>query len=177
MSNSKLPPDDATLAAHELTQQIKDGRRLAGRREEAEAEPFVDAGEREAMDALASVATSRPAEPLEDGKIERISHARAKPTAEDLPETPDDAYRLMDAVFKKWATNFVKNPREANRELARDLGRDTALYIRAGVLRLTDSLDAINKLSAIKAATGDEGGGEDVQAGIEELRAAMRGGR
>jgi hypothetical protein len=181
-SRTALPPDDATLAAHELTQRIRDARLTAEREEEAANQTLAAAGEREALAALASVLPSRPLEPEEPepikGKRDRISRARPKPTKEDLPATPDDAYRLMDAVFKKWQINFAKNPREANRELARDLGGDTAIYLRAQILRLPDMLDAINKLGMLKAEKGDDGGGdEDLMRDIEDLRALMRGDR
>jgi hypothetical protein len=183
LSNIKrtaLPLDDATLAAHELTRQIRDARLVAEREEETANRTLAAAGEREAIEALSSVMNSRPLEPEEPaaskGK-DRISRARPKPTKEDLPATPDDAYRLMDAVFKKWQINFAKNPREANRELARDLGGDTAIYLRAQILRLPDMLDAINKLGMLKAEKNDDGGGEDLEQGIEDLRAMMRGDR
>lgn len=179
MKKSGLPPTDAELASHELTQRIKDARIVAEQEQERADEP-----ERMAMDALASVLSSRPLEPDEAPQVlppavkprkPTITKAKPKPTTAELPATPDDAYRLMDAVFKKWSANYAKNPREANRELARDLGSDTAIYLRAQILRLPDMLDAINKLGMLKAEKGDDGQEEDVEAAIESWRAQMRG--
>jgi hypothetical protein len=198
INRTALPPDDATLAAHELTQRIRNARLTAEREEEAANQTLAAAGEREALAALASVLPGRPLEPespadagIDRGRSssprsregiprkhgERISRAKPIISHAELPATPDDAYKLMDAVFKKWRTNFAKDPRGANRELARDLGGDTAIYLRAQILRLPDMLDAINKLGMLKAEKGDDGGDEDLMQDIEDLRALMRGDR
>src|SRR5574337_1079645 len=99
VKRTALAPDDATLAAHELTQRIRDARLTAEREEAALNSTLAAAGEREAIDAIASVMAGRPVEgeeaaPRKQGK-ERISRAKPKPTKAELPATADDAYRLM----------------------------------------------------------------------------------
>ena len=83
----------------------------------------------------------------------------------------------MDLAYKKWEKAARKNLTAANRELAFDLGRDMALYLRSGIIRMNDLHATIEKLTASAKAgkdTGDEGE-EDLDDQLEDLRKAMRG--
>ena len=95
-------------------------------------------------------------------------------------KTPEErtakAYRLMDTAFKKWNRDFRKDPRKASRELAADLGQDTSLYMEAGILRLGDMLDAINKLAPqVKPEKESTANEDDFETDLEQLRKDLRG--
>ena len=88
----------------------------------------------------------------------------------------EQAYRLMDLAYQKWAKAAMKDPRKANRELAIDLGRDTALYLRAGVIRLSDIQATIQHLLMVKGAKDDEPD-DQYEDDLESLRKDIRGGK
>ncbi len=84
------------------------------------------------------------------------------------------AYKLMDTAYQKWAKGAKSNLSKANRELAMDLGRDTALYLRTGIIRLGDLHDVINKLTAAKAGKEDNEDAADFDEEMESMRKALR---
>ena len=86
------------------------------------------------------------------------------------------AYKLMDTAYKKWAKGAEKDLNKANRALAIDLGKDTALYLRSGIIRMNDIHSTIEKLTAA-SKTGKDGGDdeENLDDDLEELRQQLRG--
>ena len=86
------------------------------------------------------------------------------------------AYKLMDTAYKKWAKGAEKDLTKANRALAIDLGKDTALYLRSGIIRMNDIHSTIEKLTAA-SKTGKDGGDdeENLDDDLEELRQQLRG--
>lgn len=198
-----LPPTDDELYAAELTQTMKDRDRLAKMEDEKETARLVKAREPEALEALKATAAFQGGVPVNDHidteegdpgvvvapkKAGRPRKADREPTDEsrspsgssDGPKPrkrdPSKAYDLMDKAFQKWAVNSVKDIRKANRDLARDLGADTAIYLESGVLRLADMLDSMIKLTALaKAKEDDVEGAENYDESMEELRTMLRG--
>lgn len=82
----------------------------------------------------------------------------------------------MDAAYRKWGVAAKKDLRKANRELAIDLGKDTALYLRSGIIRLADLHAAIDRLTATKTGEKDrDEDAEDFESELETMRAALRG--
>ena len=80
----------------------------------------------------------------------------------------------MDIAYQRWAKSAAKDPRKANRELAIELGKDTVVYLKAGLIRLGDFNDVVQKLLTVKAGkeeTPDEGFEDD----LESMRAMLRG--
>jgi len=112
----------------------------------------------------------------------RTASETAPPSSEE--EEPDEthtkdeklAYRLMDTAYKKWAKGAEKDLHKANRALAIDLGKDTALYLRSGIIRMADIHATIEKLTASakagKDTTDDEG---DFDNEMEDFRKQLRG--
>jgi hypothetical protein len=105
-----------------------------------------------------------------------------KITTEEIiePENRDRderlAYRLMDLAYKKWAKGAEKDLNKANRALAIDLGKDTALYLRSGIIRMNDIHSTIEKLTAASKAGKDGGDDEEnLDDDLEELRQQLRG--
>ena len=82
----------------------------------------------------------------------------------------------MDTAYKKWAKGAEKDLNKANRALAIDLGKDTALYLRSGIIRMNDIHSTIEKLTAA-SKTGKDGGddAENLDDDLEELRQQLRG--
>lgn len=80
----------------------------------------------------------------------------------------------MDLAYSKWAKTVAKDPRKANRELAMDLGKDTVLYLRAGLIRLNDFNDVVQKLLTLKGGK-EEAPEEGFEDDLESMRAMLRG--
>jgi hypothetical protein len=188
-TTSPLPPlSDSALASAEQTQSARDRAHMEALEDEQEQTRLALAGDPEAMAALqagSSILLGRPLEPPPPKKERKPVKRNAKLKMDEAPEPapPDsafanDAYKLMDTAFRKWSKRSEKNPREAFRDLARDLGADTALYLQAGVLRLSDMLDSMMKLTALgKPKEEEPEGGEDFDAELESMRSALRGSK
>ena len=197
------PATDAELADAERRQIARDTAHMERTEDEREQRTLAKAGDPDAQSALAATAAmieSRPVEhndedqestvqrpPRRSGRKNGVSPPRGKtqspppPTREklaerDLPADSAQAYSLMDLAFRKWSRKFEKDPRGANRELARDLGGDTAIYLKTGIVRLSDMLDAMNKLTALAKPKEEEPEGGDIESEMESMRAALRGG-
>lgn len=88
------------------------------------------------------------------------------------------AYKLMDTAYKKWAKTAEKDFSKANRALAIDLGKDTMLYIRSGIIRMNDLQSTIDKLTASSKAGKDNSDAEDnFDEEMEEFRQQLRDGK
>lgn len=196
------PLSDEELAAAERTENARTQARIEQIEDEKEQTRLAAAGDPDAVAALeslragASVLSGRPAidedePPVLTPKVRKPKSVRHREKPVDPePSSPDDAeirdqareekaFKLMDAVFRKWGKSSEKNPREAFRELARDMGQDMALYVRAGLLRLTDAPDLLMKMTAMGKSKDEpaDGGGEDFDQEMESFREALRGGK
>lgn len=199
----KLPPTEDELYAAELTQTMKDRDRLAKMEDEKETARLVKAREPEALEALKATAAFQGGVPVNDHtdteegdsgvvaapkkagrprKADRKStfESRSAPEPGNGAKSQDElfelAHKLMDECWKKWAVAAKKSPREAFRQLALDLGRDTSLYLRAGVTRAPDWADLMIKFMALPKAKEDEiEGAENFDENMEDLRKMLRG--
>jgi hypothetical protein len=190
------PLTDEELAAAEQTQSVRDRAAQEKLVDEQEQTRLALAGDPDAMAALAAGASAllgRPVEPDEPAPPEPARERKRNAPKKHAEKTSEDAaarqaaereaigkkaYQLMDAAFRKWRSNMKKNPREANRELARDLGGDAAIYLQAGVLRMSDLLDMTMKLTALGKPKEEEvEGAEDYDAEMEVFRNQLRGAK
>ena len=198
-----MPPTDAELADAERHQLARDQSHIEQAEDEREQRTLAKAGDPDAQAALAATASmiqSRPVEHDDDTeepgnrrtapRHSRTHRRNAKtsagtavapadngaPKERDLPTDAAQAYKLMDLAFRKWAHKFKSDPRGANRDLAQDLGADTAIYHQCGIVRLGDMLDSLNKLTALAKPKEDEPEGGDIETEMESMRAALRGG-
>ena len=202
-----MPPTDAELADAERRQSARDTAHVESAEDEREQRTLAKAGDPDAvagLKAAASMIESRPVEHGDDTEehsapersrpstIGRKAAANAKrkkvagdaipsdngaPEERNLPTDAAQAYKLMDLAFRKWKKMSQRDLRGANRELARDLGGDAAIYLQSGVVRLSDMLDAMNKLTALAKPKEDEAeGSESIESEMESMRAALRGG-
>lgn len=84
----------------------------------------------------------------------------------------------MDTAYKKWAKLAEKDLHKANRALAIDLGKDTALYLRSGIIRMTDIHATIEKLTAsAKAGKDNPDDEQNFDEEMESMRRTLRGGK
>lgn len=165
--------------------------------EEDRAERLAQAGEPDAQEALRASAAFVHSQPLDPPKSRqhRIDIKLAPPLKErperqlpvppeipppivpkELNEDQEQAFKLMHLAFQKWARDFKKKPVEANLDLAVNLGGDTAIYLKNGIWKVADALDAINKLTGMNKRTPTDGSeAEELDAAIDKLRAEMRG--
>jgi len=200
------PATDAELADAERRQTARDTAHMERIEDEREQRTLAKAGDPEAVAALqatASMIESRPvehndgeepAEPIRKSRGDTRRNAKerrgnatphtqnsrsAKEGEQDreLPTDASAAYQLMDLAFRKWKKTSQRDLRGANRELARDLGGDAAIYLQSGVVRLSDMLDAMNKLTALAKPKEEEPEGGDIESEMESMREALRGGR
>jgi len=168
--------------------------RIAAIEDEQEQTRLAEAGDPEAQAALlatSSVLGSIPIGDSEEIEVEERPAPKAKknrrvvraaeppaPPKEEEPQDPEQAaYDLMDVAYRKWASHAKENLTKANRELAIDLGKDTALYLRSGIIRLADLHDTINKLTAVGRGANKEESQEeeDYDGELEDLRKRLRG--
>jgi hypothetical protein len=117
--------------------------------------------------------TTKAAEPPA-ASIEEVGRIQAR----DLTADQQKAYELMDIAFRKWRRTAASDIRRANRELARDLGGDTAIFLKNNILRLPDMLDAMNKLMMLtKPSKEEDPESEDFEAELTSMREALRDGK
>ena len=82
----------------------------------------------------------------------------------------------MDTAYQKWAREAKRNIGKANKDLAFDLGRDTVLYLRNGLIKsLGDMHDVINKLTIPKAGQEKDPDEQSFDEEMESMRTALRG--
>jgi hypothetical protein len=200
--NTLPPPTDEELAAAEQTELRRRRERMDEIEKAQEEARLARAGDPDAKEALNATASVLASKPVGDGGNESADKAAPKatrPKASKRKETPsrerraepeapkkeepsrlevnqEKAYKLMDAAYQKWAKTYAKDPRKANRELAIDLGRDTALYLRAGIIRLSDIQDTIQKLTVVKGGKDDDVD-DQFEDDLESLRKELRGGK
>jgi hypothetical protein len=174
------PPTDRELYLAEQVQLRKDADVVAETEGEDELERLATAGDPEAMAALqagASMLSSREIEPEPPKRVKPPPAPKPEKIKErEIPDDKDAAFRLMDVMFRKWKRAAEKDPRQANRDLARDLGGDTAIFLKAGIVRLGDQLDLIIKLTALAKPKDDDGDKDmNFDEEMETLRAWLRG--
>ena len=193
-----LPPSDQDLATAEITEESRKQRIIDELAEADRAERLALAGEPEARAhrievnraGLNASAAFLHAQPLEAPKAKKpfalpTRKERSRESEADTPVAPADreltsnqesAFKLMDLAFQKFARDFKSKPKEARINLALDLGRDTAVYLKTGIWKVADALDAINKLTGLNTrAKEDDAEGQDFDADLDELRATLRG--
>jgi hypothetical protein len=186
---ARPPLTDEELASAEQTMQVRDRTRQEAIADEQEQTRLAMAGDPDALEALkagASALLGRPVDP--DPEPPPPREKRNVPKKPKRPEVNEnipvddmfkqDAYRLMDASFRKWKLKSEKDPRGAFRDLARDLGGDTAIYLKANIWRLSDVPELLMKLTSLGKPKEEEAeGGEDFESELESLRGALRGGK
>lgn len=146
-----------------------------------EQERLASAGEPEAIRAIASMQSSTPLEP--PLRISKRKAETEEPTPEPGTSTGKErkdaadaqAFKLMDAAFRKWKRGAEKDIRKANRELARDLLGDGAIYLAAGILKLSELLDSTVKLTALAKPKEEDADGENFDDEMEDWRKVIRG--
>lgn len=183
MAKSYPPASDEELFAAEQTQRARGQAAIERIEDEKEQTRLATSGEPEAKEALRAMASvldstsaSEPAPPEKKPRRKRaVTHnGNGDAPPESIDERGAKAYKLMDAAFRKWKAGSRKNYREACRELARDLGGDGAVYMQAGIIRLGDLLDAMNKLTVSGKVEREEAGADDYEKEMEAMREALR---
>lgn len=199
---SLAPPSDDELASAEIIDMQKKRDRLDLIEQEQETARLARAGDPEAKESLRvlnSVLSSTPAGPageddeptpeapkppvaaksrvVKSSKTTRKA-AASKPPPEVQEKDPEElesrAYKLMDMAYQKWNKGAKSNLAKANRELAMDLGKDTAVYLKAQIIRLGDLHDVINKLTAVKPGKEETEDAADFDEEMESMRKALR---
>lgn len=184
------PLSDEELAAAEMTANAKQQAHIDRLEDEEEQTRLANAGEPETLAALsagASILSGRPVEGEEPPPVPKLKPKKRietdppeKPLPKDGDEAERAAFKLMDGAFRKWRAKSDRNPREAFRELARDLGQDISIYIQAGIMRMNDVPDLLLKLTALgktKDETSEGDGDYDYDKEMDHLRNSLRGGK
>ena len=152
--------------------------------EEEKNDAISEGGDRTVKTTRQRRRTNKTRDGVKVGDARRRDQDSAQPQTPLEEEEPDEthtkdeklAYRLMDTAYKKWAKGAEKDLHKANRALAIDLGKDTALYLRSGIIRMADIHATIEKLTA-SARTGKDTTDveEDFDNEMEDFRKQLRG--